>query len=94
MYRRIYKYSLGMVGSRHTVYIPKNSVPVKFEQQHGQFFLWVEVDTGVANEPEPFESVIVGTGWDVPDNERLQYFDTCFVDGYVWHLYLEMKNIF
>lgn len=57
--------------------------PIAFNEQNNGLYIWTEYDTIKYEECQ--EYAIVGTGWEIGDNQRQIL--TCFTnEGFVWHL--------
>lgn len=88
--RTIHKYKLGTPGEPFTVEMPEAALDRRFDYLQERFWLWAEVDTDKPKEFQ-FQSVILGTGWPIPDG--FEYHATCFSPGdFVWHLFFKGKE--
>ena len=53
------------------------------------FNLWALVNPKVGEENVQFK--IFGTGFDIEENQELQYIDTLFEGGFVWHVFKDLS---
>jgi hypothetical protein len=80
----VWKYPLSNRPAHIIIYMPKGAFLLDVMDQVGVITLWAQVDRD-EQEMEQREFVIIGTGWDVPDNGI--YHGTVQISPYVWHVY-------
>lgn len=94
---KIFKYELKMVLDQ-TVILPYGATILKIDFQGNKPYLWAMVD------PEQkvtarLDIGVVGTGHEIPKmiHNKFTHFETCLVNGFVWHFFLsklDMKDSF
>lgn len=80
--QKIYKYSITVTGNTR---IPANARILHVGMQSNRPHIWAMVDPDA---PTVFRKIsIIGTGWDLPDDNG-EFLGTVFGDhGYVWHIF-------
>ncbi len=82
---KIYKYPFGLLtGPAVTLDLPFGAIVLKVAEQNEMITLWAEVDPELDTIKRTF--IIRGTGHEVPEGQ-LEYLDSVFIRGYVWHIY-------
>lgn len=80
--KTIYKYEIPL-RDIYIVRMPHHSVPVMAGIQHGDIYVWCEVDTEA--ETRLYEFFVVGTGHPLPYD--VTYISTVFFNDFVFHVY-------
>lgn len=86
MSMRIYKYKIELIDEPFIV-MPANAKILHVDDQHGELFLWAEVDEDATHTPVAFR--VYGTGHPL-DKEHSSYtFIGSVIDSrnLVWHIY-------
>jgi hypothetical protein len=88
--KRIYKYIVTGTGVNE-FNIPKGAKALSVVMQRGNIVAYMLVDP--RNEMEKRKFVLLGTGWDLPDQlmEDLDFVGTVNDEPYIWHLFIH-KN--
>lgn len=89
--RTVWKFSLGNAGHLHTVLAPSPTFIHAGDDGSGQRSIWLEVTPGAAH--DEFHTVVVGTGFPLPDHPRIHLKSWVDAGGFVWHLY-QLKHKF
>lgn len=82
----IYKYPI--TGS--SIEMPEGAEVLHVGAQGHNVFVWAKVDSEADMEKRTF--IVVGTGWEVPD-DSCEFVGTAqTADGFVWHLYEQVRR--
>ena len=79
---QVWKYLLTPVCG---IELPLNAKILKVAVQNGEVYVWVQGDSELPKYTAKFMSF--GTGQPIPDDLRLNYLDTVFLDALVYHVY-------
>lgn len=83
--RTVHKYPVHLLeGGRHTIYLlPVGAQVIRFADQRGGLFMWVDLNTGAGTEQRAFQ--VLGTGHELPGGATHR--GSCEQGSFVWHLY-------
>lgn len=89
--RVVYKYILELGRFCDTFSIPIDARFLTLQLQHGNISLWFDVEQDYQCNRESRKFYLAGTGQAIIRGSDV-YFGTVQVDGFVWHVYEDIKE--
>lgn len=90
--KKIFKYQITKeLSTTNEIEMPKDAIIIKVGLQAAntlnqkRLTFWAIVNPDNLMETRTFK--VIGTGWEVPENEGHYYIDTVFDNGFVWHIF-------
>lgn len=82
--RTVHKYKIHLANDHTVCLLPPEACVVRFAGQHGELFMWAELDTTATAQGRRFQ--VIGTGHEVPGG-AVHRGSCAMGEALVWHLY-------